>query len=146
MTDERNLAETLAASMSADTKTLRTVVDLLPLGVVVSDAQGAITLSNQEVEAVLGAPISGTAFGPDRGYTLNRLDGSLFPPDDLPLPRALKNGETTRDVRILVRSATGAERIMLVAASPIRDDAGQIVGAVAVLQDVTHQQRTVRLL
>ena len=146
MAGECNPSDVLAASVSADGPSLRTLVDLLPVGVVVSDAHGTITISNKEVEAILRRPVTGRAFGPDGGYTLNRLDGSLYPPEEVPLARALERGETTRDVQILVRSTDGAKWIVLVGASPIRNGEGQVTGAIAVFQNVTHQQRNLRLL
>jgi hypothetical protein len=143
---DRNLGEELAAVTAQTNRTLRTLADLIPAGVLVSDAQGTITLHNRAADAIFGGTVTGTAYGPRGGYTVHRLDGSPFPPHDLPLPRAIEHGEVTHDVEMLIRCRDGAERIILAAGSPIRDETGRITGAVAVFQDVTERQQTVRLL
>jgi PAS domain S-box-containing protein len=121
--------------------TLQTIIDTLPAGVVVSDALGTITLANTAANTILGG-ITGTAYGPSSRYALECLDGTPFPPNDLPLPRAIERGETTRDVEIRVRLEDGTERVILAGAIPVRDEAGRVTAAVAVFSDITDRVRT----
>jgi PAS domain S-box-containing protein len=125
---------------------LRDLADTIPAGVLMSDARGEIVLSNAVANELLGGTITGTAYGPAGRYTLHRPDGSPFPPSDLPLVRAIEKGETTSDVTILVRYASGVERVVLAAGTPRRDPDGRITGAIAVFQDITEREQIQKAL
>jgi PAS domain S-box-containing protein len=121
---------------------LHTIIDTLPAGVLVSDAHGTFTLANSTAQRMLGGPTTVTGYGPASRYTLACPDGTPFPARDLPLPRAIERGETTRDVEIRVRREDGSERVLLAGASPIRDEAGRVTAAVGIFQDITERKRT----
>ena len=76
-----------------------------------------------------------------------RPDGTPRPIEQAPPLRSLK-GEIVRDEEQLVRNPrTGELRHRLVGSSaPVRDAAGEIIGAVSVVRDVTEQQRIERAL
>jgi signal transduction histidine kinase len=69
-----------------------------------------------------------------------RPHGLQYAADEWPLSRALLHGETVKDEEIEFRFPTGDRRIMLVSASPVREETGEIVRAVALLHDVTEQR------
>lgn len=130
--------EQLAATSERDRRTLRTVLDALPAGVIVCDEHGAFRLVNPAADLLLGGRVTGDARGPSSAYTLTTADGAPFPPDELPLPRAL-TGQTSAGVELRVRPDGGEERVLLTAASPVRGAGGAVEGAVGVLQDVTDR-------
>jgi PAS domain S-box-containing protein len=138
---QRHQVRTTTRQFERASKALRALVDLIPAGVLMADANGEIVLSNAAANEILGGTITGTAYGPSTRYTLHRPDGSAFPPEDLPLARAIDRGETTRDAVILVRYENGIERTFLGSGAPERDENGKIVGAVAVMYDVTERER-----
>jgi PAS domain S-box-containing protein len=75
-----------------------------------------------------------------------RPDGTPRPIEEAPPLRSLK-GEIVRDEEQLVRNPrTGELRHRLVSSAPVRDAAGEIIGAVSVVRDVTEQQRIERAL
>jgi PAS domain S-box-containing protein len=137
----RRHAQTQAREARRAADRLRALLDTLPAGVVFADAEGTIVLRNATANEMFGDATAGTAYGPASPDTLHHLDGSPFPSGELPLPRAIEEGETTHDVAIVVRSESGDERVILVAATPQRDRDGQIIGAIAVFQDVTGRER-----
>ena len=119
---------------------LQAVIETMPAGVIFANSQGEITLANPAAQALLGGRAVGTIFGPDAGYTVHHLDGSVFPVYDYPVTRALQHGEVCRDVLMLIRYDR-TERIISVNASPIRNAGGDITGAVASFTDVTARRR-----
>jgi len=77
-------------------------------------------------------PPSGTA------PVVRRLDGSLCPPDEMPLARAVGAGDTVLGEQLVVtNSETGREVPILVNSAPLNDGAGLPAGGVAVFQDIT---------
>ncbi len=83
---------------------LRTLVEVMPVGVIVSDAQGAILMTNLAGEAILGGRVSGNAFDPRDNYTAHRADGTPLPPTQIPLARALRQGDVVRDMDLMSSS------------------------------------------
>src|SRR5439155_21153175 len=65
-----------------------------------------------------------------------REDGTPYRSDDLPGPRALR-GETVTGERIRLTTVDGREVVVLGNSTPLRDQAGAVVGAVLVLSDIT---------
>ena len=146
MSHEPNLAEALAAQTEQSARTLRALIDVIPAGVVIADASGAIVARNRAADLTLGGIAYGIADRRTRGYTLHRGDGSVFPVHELPIPRAIERGESTREVAIVIRYPDGAERTVLATGCPIRDREGHITGAIAVCQDITEREQTISLL
>jgi PAS domain S-box-containing protein len=126
----------------ASERLLRTVIDLLPVGVWVADEHGQITLANPA-----GAHIwEGTRYvGPDQyaeyqGWSVD--NGQPIAADQWGLARALRLGESSRAELIRIRAFDGSFKTIINWAAPIRSDTGEILGAVAVNEDVTSFQRT----
>jgi PAS domain S-box-containing protein len=65
-----------------------------------------------------------------RGFAVYAA-GTLLPLDQLPLHRAAATGEAIRDETLTVRFADHDRLHVLINALPLRDEAGEIVGAVA---------------
>jgi PAS domain S-box-containing protein len=109
---------------------LQAVIAQLPLGVAITDANHRITLRNDELERVWGAPVT---IGYD--HRASDVDTSGWP-----LERAIETGEVTVGERHTIERDADA-RTLEVSAAPVRDADGAIVSAVAILADVTRRSR-----
>lgn len=117
-----------------------------PSGIVVADAPDVrIRIANAEAKGMRGL-----APGPlidipveehSERWQIYRVDGTLYPPSELPLSRAVQKGETVRDAQFVMRSSEGEDRWVLANAAPIRDRDGTIVAGVVVFHDVTERRR-----
>jgi len=137
----RHRAEELAKETQLANSMLYTLIETMPAGVVVADADGAIILTNRTANTIMGGAVTGTAYGPRGGYTLHRMDGSPFPPEELPLPRAILRGEITKNIEALVRRKDGVEVAILAAGSPVYDESGRVISGAIVFQDITAHKR-----
>jgi two-component system, cell cycle sensor histidine kinase and response regulator CckA len=131
------------AELEVERTRLATVLDNIPIGVVLAEApSGRITFRNRSVSHLTGqadAPISGIA-----SYT--RLtgfhpDGRAYQPEEWPLARAVARGETISGEEAEVLRVDGTRLIFSMNAAPIRDAGGSIIAAVTTFQDVTHRRR-----
>ncbi|MCL5281305.1 MAG: PAS domain S-box protein [Planctomycetes bacterium] len=131
--------EALRESEERLTATLHSMQD----EVWIVDAQGRVILINEAVQEHLGV-------APDRWEDIYAAiaeleiflsDGTPRPAEQAPLARALR-GEVLAGVQEMVRNlATGELRWREVTSAPIRDQAGQITGAVVVARDITERKR-----
>ncbi len=128
----RETEELLAAG-----RKLSAVLETLPVGVLIADAEGRVCQVNHEVSRIWGFEDrpSKDAYGEFLGWWDN--DGQLIKAADGPMARALRTGESSRNELTRIRSLDGATKTILNSASPLRNLDGDVVGVVMVIQDVT---------
>jgi PAS domain S-box-containing protein len=130
---ERARAEALAAERSA-------ILDQITEGVIITDPEGHISFVNPAARRIhggveLGVPVEAYV----TAYRLRTLDGQPYPPQDLPLARAVRNGETVLDARWRIERPDGTEIVAQGSATPVLAADGVRLGSVLVLRDITAQ-------
>ena len=116
---------------------LQQVLDTMPNGLMILDADARVTMMNQAAEALLGKNVVGLHRS-DFDFGAKRLDGTPLAWQDLPSVRALALGEPCQGVPLLVHNAARSADIpVLQSIALLRDSAGSTTGLVAVLQDVS---------
>lgn len=131
--------EALFQQVDADRRQLRTLVDTLPIAVVLYQADGTI-VANRRCEELLGmklSPAAGSAQYADRIFF---PDGRPVPLDQLMSAR-MRRGETVSAEEFMVRRPDGSELPVLASAAPITDAGGQTIGGVGVFQDMSERMR-----
>ncbi len=121
---------------------LRAVFGALVEGIVFLDPQGDVLQVNDAVPRLHGqslAELMDAELDP-RGRIV-RGDGRPFPVDEQPAMVALRTGEAVRNVEMGVPLRDGSLRWRLVNAQPVRDDHGNLLGAVASFFDITERKR-----
>jgi len=126
----------------ASEQLLRTVIDLLPVGLWITDREGRITLANPAGEHLWqGARYVGPErYSEYKGWWVDT--GKPIAPDEWGLARAVRRGETSREELIRIQCVDGSFKTVIDWAAPIRSEGGEVIGAVAVEEDVTSLQRT----
>ncbi len=134
-------------ALAEQTRMLESVLNSIGEGVAAVDAEGRFTLWNPMARSILGA---GPSVAPREQwseiYGLYRDDGETpYPAEQLPLVRALK-GHAMRE-ELFVRSSKLPEGTWIeVNAQPLRDERGEISGAVAAFRDITVRRATEQVL
>ena len=134
--------------METERRRLAALVESSPVGVMVVDAATRTFASvNQEAERILGmSPEPGTSLVRYHEVAIyRRTDGKRYENHERPLARALDRGEVVRTEEILVNLPDGRTVTTLVNATPIYSEDGEIVSAVAVIQDMTPLEEIERL-
>ncbi|WP_432993106.1 PAS domain S-box protein [Dactylosporangium sp. CA-233914] len=118
---------------------LRAVLENLSDAVVACDRTGALTVFNPAAERLHGLPVE--PFPPHawagRCDLLNP-DGTPMRVQDVPLYRALR-GETVAGERLLIAPRGQPVRTVLASGRQLRDAAGNVLGAVVSMRDVSEQ-------
>jgi len=120
--------------------TVGTLLDSLTEGVIVADRSGQLRYFNPVAEEILGVGVQDvspeewtTTYG---CYYPDRI--TPFPSEDLPLARALK-GEEVCDELLYIKNPMRPEGVFIkLAASPLRDESGNLTGGTVTFRDVTE--------
>jgi PAS domain S-box-containing protein len=120
---------------------LQAIVEQLPVGVVLADAQGRTLLSNSLMRGYTGGDrMPSLSERQIPRWAARAPDGTRLAPADWPGARALRGESVSQGVEFDHRAANGTHKTVLVSAVPFRDDDGRIGGAVAVAQDITQHK------
>ena len=131
---ERKEAE---ASRREGERRLQQVLDGVPVGLILAARDGEIVWSNPAGKEIWGPPPAEglPAPGEYRGWWADT--GERIAPRDWPLMCALR-GEVVHGKVADVEVFNGAIKSLTLSAVPLRDEAGEITGAVVAHQDVTE--------
>ncbi|SHJ93495.1 PAS domain-containing protein [Paramaledivibacter caminithermalis] len=142
MDNKQRKIEDLNSKLLNSNDTLISLLDAMPVGIVVFDTKGNIILNNATSANILGTianKIGGRFTDSNkRAYYLHRLDGSEIPLKELPYWQTIEKGRVIKDAEILLRRKDKKEKIILVSSTPIYDDKDNIANGVVVFQDITH--------
>jgi PAS domain S-box-containing protein len=119
------------------------LIELLPVGVCVCNAEGTLTRYNRAAAALWGrAPQLGN---PSERYCgahrFHTLDGMPLAHRDSPMAEALASGVPVRNHEIVVERPDGTRIVVLMHIDPLYDAEGGTIGAVNCFRDVTEHRR-----
>ncbi len=149
----------LEQQTQAQASQLKAIFEALADGIGVFDQQRRLVRANPAWQVILQQYADATGQSADPTFTalpladqvshlvLRNEQGEIIPREQRPTSRALR-GETITSATAVdewVHSPTGqAVVVFSVSAAPIRDDSGQVIGAVTVVRDVTSRRQLER--
>jgi PAS domain S-box-containing protein len=126
-------------------ETLDAILDQMASGVALYDASGVLVRLNPA-----GARITRRSLVPGetqddriRRYSMRRPDGTPMPVDESPSGRALR-GEIVSHMECVIDGQHGPDTWLRCSATPLRNGAGVIEGAVVTFEDITEQRNLSR--
>jgi PAS domain S-box-containing protein len=133
--------EQYVAQIQSERLRLRSVIEAMPVGVILADADGKLTHLNSELKKIWGdsTPLSSTFehYQDWKGWWPRT--GELIKGEEWAMSRALKNGEIVRPEEVLIETFDGQKKTILNSASPLFDIEGNLVGGVVAEVDITEQ-------
>ncbi len=112
---------------------VRTIIEALPDGAMVFDAEQQLVFANAHAEAWL----QGTA---DPLVLIDPRSERLLPADRTPLARALRGVSSERE-QYMIRARRGGSRWIECGARPFKSSSGNNIGAIFVFHDITDQRK-----
>ncbi len=125
---------------------LRTIMDTLPVGILITDAHGKELESNALRERIWGGHPIPTENIEDLCSLKAWWADTGEPVLECPVVMALKYGQTTLGAVIDIERMDGRTGTILNSAAPITNERGETIGGVGVQQDITEQIRLEREL
>lgn len=120
--------------------TYRDILEDLPVAIYTTDIDGLITYYNRECVTLSGRQ---PVLGDDRwcvAWKLSTPSGEDLPHSESPTAVALRDCQPVRGVEIIVERPDGSRVNCLPYPTPISDPAGDCIGAVTMLVDITEQK------
>jgi PAS domain S-box-containing protein len=117
------------------------IVQSLPVAVYTTDAAGRITFYNDAAASLWGRR---PRLGEDwwcGSWRLYWPDGTPMAHDECPMAVTLKTGNAVRGAEAIAERPDGTRYPFLPYPTPLRNDNGQLVGAVNMLVDITERKR-----
>ncbi len=133
----------LSSRLAQERDRLQALLNSIPDEVWFCDASGAFSAANPAAVDGLGFDKPDGNFRPLpewRGLEIYAADGRLRPHDDAPLLRSLRGEVVSREVEMVRDPRTNELRHRQASSAPVHDDTGRIVGAVALVRDISHDR------
>jgi CheY-like chemotaxis protein len=120
---------------------LSSVLESLPVGVMIADVEGRICQITEEVSRILRSVEADDNDAYDKILGWWDANGKILKNEQGPLSRALRRGERSHSEAIRIQCLDGSVKTIVASASPLRRLDGDIVGAVVLLQDITESKK-----
>lgn len=125
----------LAARNRRNRQTLEAVISSSPMGVVVTDLRGRLSLANHAAAAIVGIDLEPLLGQPMRTLLDERVKWRFVNPEEFADRVRADFGDATREATLDAETVDG--RAIGISSSPVRDSAGGVLGRVLILHDVT---------
>jgi len=135
--------KTTEQALAAREAELRTILETIPVGVLLTELpSGRILRANRAAARILGHPVLPTPGMDDqipcKGF---HADGRPLHPDEYPLARLVQGAEEAPEIEMHCERGDGSRVWTRVMGRPVRNGAGELVGAVAALVDIDAERR-----
>jgi PAS domain S-box-containing protein len=142
ITEIKRTEETLRESE----RHLRAVINALPVAIYATDAEGRLTHFNQTAVEFSGCE---PELGNDKwckGLRLFHPDGSAMPYEECPMAIALREGRALFGVEAMAERPDKSRVNFVAHPTPLRDTAGNIIGGINMLIDISERKRLDQVL
>ncbi len=140
-----DITEQVAArkTIEAERALMSAVMNQMLSGVAIAEApSGRLIRLNERMSELFGFLTRSADGIEDYGrLAAHRADGTLLKAEDWPLARSILTGEVVRDEEVTIELPDGGRRILNIRSNPVTDASGQIIVAVAIVDDITERKK-----
>ena len=120
---------------------LQTIIDQLPVGVVITDANGKIVQGNKQLKRILGREIrKEVTVGKDTLVNARDLNDKRITPNQWPLAQTLASGKTITKKEFIIKKDEGKDIYVQISSSLIKNKKGKAVAAASIIADITNEK------
>jgi len=140
----RQKIDSLLEKEANEKKRFQTIIQQLPVGVIVTDENGTIEFANKNADAILGTKIP-IGFKVGENFFVRIVASHPSPPTQSLLAKALSSGKPVINEEFTILNKSGRKVFIEASVSPIRNSKNQIIAAAEILNDVTmHREQEKR--
>jgi signal transduction histidine kinase len=120
---------------------LKTILQQLPVGVVITDNNGKVEHANKQLENILGIKVPvGFAIGVDKELVSGAYNNRPANHTQSPLLQALKTGKSVSGREFAIKRKNGKQAFIQVNSSKISNYKGKTIAAASIINDITQQK------
>ena len=136
---ERQQAED---ALRASEERFRVLFDLGPVAIFSCNREGTLENYNRRAAELWGRePKCGPGGARNCGsLKLYHADGRLLPHEESPIVRVLATGVVVKDVDVYIERPDGSRIAVAVTFAPLKDERGEIIGAITAFYDITERR------
>ncbi len=133
----------LFTDLEVEKRRLQAVVQQVPAGLIIAEAPtGRFLVKNDQVDRILHHSYRPSGSIEEYShYTGFHPDGRRLNPEDWPLARSIRTGETVTEEEVEMLWVNGTRGWLSLSSTPIRDPSGAITSGVVIMQDITERKR-----
>ena len=142
---ERKQAE---AALKESEERLERILETIPNGITIINAQGQITFANVAAENILGlvqSNITSRIYN-DPAWKITTIEGEPFPKAALPFVQVMQTGKPVYDVKHAIESDERTRTILSINAAPLVNASGEIVSVITAFSDITESYQVQEML
>jgi signal transduction histidine kinase len=125
-------------------KHLETIIQQLPVGILITDANAKLTRRNKQVDSILGIKIPiGFRFGEDT-LADEKIDDKPIIPTKAPILKALTTGKPVLGKEYTYKRNDKKLVTLRVSSAPIQNKKKKTIAAVSIITNITHQKELER--
>ena len=127
-------------------KLLRSIIETMPVGVWLIDQTGQILLANQESHRIwAGAPYVGKdEYSIYKAWSLET--GKRIETDEWAVVHTLEKGEPFLNQELEIECFDGTRKFIISSAVPYLNDKQEVIGVIAINQDITGQKQSEKMI
>jgi PAS domain S-box-containing protein len=142
----RNLSDLYKAREEAERErvSLSATIEQMAEGLLVFDPEGVVIKANRQAQTLFGFTFDEMQNDRERTLASGRfsdLNGNILSLEELPVPTALREMRVIDSVLLWYQRPEGQPILLSIVASPFVSEQGKPIGAVALIRDITKQQR-----
>jgi signal transduction histidine kinase len=119
---------------------LQTIIQQLPVGVLITDSKGILQQSNRQVDQIIGQKMPvGFHIGQDN-LSRSKINGKPINPSTSPLVHALSTGKAVTNKEFVYERKDGKTLHLQISSAPIHNRGGKIIAAASIIADITAQK------
>jgi PAS domain S-box-containing protein len=132
--------DTLIEREANEKRRLQTIIDQLPVGILITDNKGILTQRNKQIDKILGMKIPhGFMIGNDR-LVGPKINGAPMNPSQSVLKKALSSNKSISGIAITYEPKGGKKKFLQISSAPIHGSNKKIIAAASIISDVTKQK------
>jgi PAS domain S-box-containing protein len=126
---------------------LARIVETIAEAIFIVERSGRVTFANAAAEKLfqLKREAITARTHDDPAWKQTAPGGIPFAPEDLPFNQVMRTREPVNGIEVEVERAGGSRLVVSINAAPLTDPAGEVVGMVASLVDITHRKEVERM-
>ena len=133
--------DSLIERESDERQRLESIIQQLPVGVLLTDNKARLMHQNKQVEQILGEKFPPNFhFGKDEPLLKGTLEGKQVKPSEAPLAYVISKGRAISNREYTIEREDKTIKYLQINASPIRNKHGKMIAAAQIITDITHQK------